>query len=228
MRLGYWPEWCGWNFIIQTFKESTEFFWSRAAVSTYTAGGAFFLGLTSTPIQVAYYSAAEQLYKGAQSIFSPLSQALYPHMAKHQNLDLFLKILKSVIILSILGLLVGIYVGDFAIELIFGKDFSDCYPVLIIFMITFILTAPSTLLGYPFLGALGNSKAANLSVILAGLIQVVLLAFCYYADMRQATNIAVTVLIVELFVLIYRGWHARKTYKSLLSTHPLSPITENN
>ncbi|MCY1411667.1 putative O-antigen transporter [compost metagenome] len=39
LRLGYWPEWCGWNFIIQTFKESTEFFWSRAAVSTYTAGG---------------------------------------------------------------------------------------------------------------------------------------------------------------------------------------------
>lgn len=217
LRLGYWPQWCGWGFVKQTFKDSTEFFWSRAAVATYTAGGAFFLGLVSTPLQVAYYSAAEQLYKGAQSLFSPVSQALYPHMAKHRNFPLFFKLLKVVIALSLAGLVGGIFIGPWAIELIFGKAFSSSYPVLVIFMSTFVITTPSILLGYPFLGALGNSKAANRSVIWAGLAQVALLIFCYASGLHQASHVALTVLVVEVFVLLYRYRYSVKTYNAIMA-----------
>src|SRR5690606_19873322 len=91
-RLGCRLTWPGWSFVRETLSQSVMFFWSRAAVSTYTAGGAFFLGLFSTPLQVAHYSAAEQLYRGAQSLFQPLSQALYPHMAKHRNFNLFFRV----------------------------------------------------------------------------------------------------------------------------------------
>ncbi|VVP60483.1 Putative O-antigen transporter [Pseudomonas fluorescens] len=216
LRLGYWPQWCGWDFLKRTFKDSTEFFWSRAAVTTYTAGGAFFLGLASTPLQVAYYSAAEQLYKGAQALFSPVSQALYPHMAKHRNLSLFFKIFKAVIALGLVGLVGGILVGPWAIEFIFGHDFAPSYPVLVIFMIIFTITTPSVLLGYPFLGALGNSRAANISVIWAGLAQVILLILCYFAGFHEAVQIAITVLLAEILVLIYRARCATSTYKLTL------------
>lgn len=215
LRLGYWPQWCGWGGVKQTFRESTEFFWSRAAVATYTAGGAIFLGLVSTPLQVAYYSAAEQLYKGAQSLFSPVSQALYPHMAKHRNFPLFFKILKVVIILGLVGLVGGVLVGHWAIQFIFGADFKPAYPVLIVFMVTFTITTPSILLGYPFLGALGNSKAANMSVIWAGLVQALLLVVCYFLAFHQAVDIAITVLIAEVFVLVYRARYSFSTYKIL-------------
>lgn len=217
LKLGYWPIWCGWAYVRKTFKESTEFFWSRAAVSTYTAGGAFFLGLVSSPTQVAYYSAAEQLYRGGQSLFSPVSQALYPHMAKHRNFPLFFKILKFVIALGLAGLVGGVLVGHWAIQFIFGPDFAPAYPVLVIFMITFTITAPSILLGYPFLGALGNSKAANVSVILAGLVQLMLLAACYFTGFHQAVHIAVTVLFVETFVLVYRAYCSASAYRFIVS-----------
>ena len=212
LRLGYWPQWCGWKFVKQTFSESTEFFWSRAAVATYTAGGAIFLGLVSTPLQVAYYSAAEQLYKGAQSLFSPVSQALYPHMAKHRNFPLFFKILKLVIALGVAGLVVGVLVGHWAIQLIFGTDFAPAYPVLVFFMITLTITLPSVLLGYPYLGALGNSKAANISVIYAGLLQLMLLALFYYIDLYQAVHVAAAVLLAEIFVLAFRSISSYKAY----------------
>lgn len=215
LRLGYWPQWCGWNFVKQIFSESTEFFWSRAAVATYTAGGAIFLGLVSTPLQVAYYSAAEQLYKGAQSLFSPVSQALYPHMAKHRNFPLFFKILKSVIALGLVGLFSGVLVGHWAIQFIFGADFAPTYPILLVFMFTFTITAPSILLGYPFLGALGNSKAANMSVMCAGLVQLMLLAICYLIGFHQAMHIAMTVLLVEFLVLGYRAYYSASTYKHI-------------
>lgn len=219
LHLGYRPEWCGWGFVRQTFRNSTEFFWSRAAVATYTAGGAFFLGLVSTPLQVAYYSVAEQLYRGAQSLFSPVSQALYPYMAKNQNTTLFFKILKYVIALGLAGLAGGVFMGSWIIELIFGDDFAPSYSVLIIFMITFIISAPSTLLGYPFLGALGNFKAVNMSVILAGLVQSALLTFCYFAELYQAMYIAITVLAVEIFVVIHRTHYAISTYRLFLTAN---------
>ncbi len=216
LKLGYWPRWCGWEFVKRIFRDSTEFFWSRAAVATYTAGGAFFLGLVSTPTQVAYYSAAEQLYKGAQSLFTPISQALYPHMAKHHNFPLFFNILRGGVVLGVIGLVVGSLIGEWALELIFGSYFSMAYPVLLVFMITFLITTPSILLGYPFLGALGNPKAANISVMWAGLVQVGLLTMCYFAGFYQAAHIAITVLLVEVVVLLYRAHHAKKIYQLAL------------
>ncbi|WP_417778259.1 oligosaccharide flippase family protein [Stutzerimonas xanthomarina] len=218
LKLGYQPRWCNWAFLRQTLKESAEFFWSRAAVSTYTAGGAFFLGLVSTPLQVAYYSAAEQLYKGAQSLFGPLSQALYPHMAKHHNFPLFFRILKASIALSLSGLLTGALLGPRAIQFIFGPDFLPAYQVLIIFLLTFTITTPSILLGYPFLGALGNAKAANMSVIWAGIAQIIILHICYLSNFQQATHIAVTVFIVEVLVLTYRAYKSKETYKEFISS----------
>lgn len=41
-KLGYKIKWPGWVFVKETFLNSTDFFWSRAAVATYSAGGVFF------------------------------------------------------------------------------------------------------------------------------------------------------------------------------------------
>lgn len=215
LRLGYRPIWCGWNFVKDTFRESTEFFWSRAAVATYTAGGAIFLGLFSSSTQVAYYSAAEQLYKGAQALFSPLSQSLYPHMAKHQNFPLLLKILKAVLAASFLALVVGTFIGPWLITLIFGPGFTETYSILLIFMATFLFSAPSILLGYPLLGALGDSKSANVSVMYAGALQLIFLSACYFLDFDLGWHIALTVLFTEIFVLIYRSKASMRLIKSL-------------
>lgn len=212
-RCGYKFEWCGWRYVLDTFKESTEYFWSRAALATYTSGGAFFLGTFSTPVQVAYYSAAEQLYKGAQSLFSPISQALYPYMAKDRNITLFTKILKLSTTLSIIGLVVGLLTGNWVIETLYGKDFSTSYQTLIIFLITFTISTPSVLLGYPFLGALGRPRDANMSVVIAGLIQTLLLALCYLLGKTLAVEVASTVLTVEIIVLTLRSYYGRRLLK---------------
>lgn len=214
LKLGYWPTWCGWAYVRQTFKESTEFFWSRAAVATYTAGGAFFLGLVSTPTQVAYYSAAEQLYKGAQSFVTPISQALYPHMAKHRNFPLFFKVLRGALILGASGLIVGSLAGKWILMLIFGVDFTPAYPLLVIFMTIFIITTPSILLGYPFLGALGNSKPANSSVIIGSVILLNCTTVIYFLSATTAYTFSLSVFLAELVVLSIRAHHSFKLYKS--------------
>lgn len=198
----------------RTFFESLEFFWSRAAVAIYTAGGAFFLGITSTPQQVAIYSAAEQLYKAAQALFQPVAQSLYPYMAKNRDIALFKKILKTITFTSILGFIIGSIFGEPIIQWIFGKSFSASYPVLLVFMLTYCITMPSILLGYPFLGALGDSKSANYSVIYAGLLQILLLITLCITNQKEALYVAVTVLLSEVLVLSYRFKKSLKLLKN--------------
>ncbi|MFC3340486.1 oligosaccharide flippase family protein [Paracandidimonas soli] len=224
-KLGYKPKWGGYQFTKVVFKESSEFFLSRAAVSTYTAGGVFFLGVFSSPIQIALYSVAEQLYRGAQSIFSPVAQALLPYMAKHRNYGLFFKILKIAIVLALFGVIVGIFLGKEIIVLLFGVEFIGSYEILLVFLICFSITVPSVLLGYPFLGALGDVRTANRSVIYGGLLQVLLLGVCYVNEWILALHISLTVILVESLVLCLRAYKSRMIYHTLTGEHNAAKTT---
>lgn len=213
VRLGYSPLLPEWGFTKAIFTESIEFFWSRAAVATYTAGGAFFLGLISTPVAVAHYSAAEQLYKGAQAMLQPLTQALYPYMVKRKDLNIFFRVLTLVTFLAVVGAIIGFITGKWFLVFIFGEGFSQSYPLLCVFLIAFCVVAPSVLLGYPFLGAFGDSKSANRSVIIGGGIQVGILTVLYLSGLIEGLVVALSILLVEVFVLSYRVFKARDILK---------------
>lgn len=215
IRLGYFPVWPGWSFVKVTFVDSMEFFWSRAAVATYTAGGAVYLGLVSSPISVAYYSAAEQLYRGGQALIQPLSQALYPYMAKAKDFNLFFRVLKVAVAFSLAGLFVGFFWGQDVILFMFGAGFESSFYVLSIFMVIFCITVPSVLLGYPFLGALGDTRSANFSVIYAGLVQLIALLILWFFRVGDPVYVVCTVLLVECFVLFYRVLKSRSLYSAV-------------
>jgi len=216
-KLEYKPIWRGWGYTFSIFKESSEFFISRAAVATYGAGATFFLGIASTPTQVAFYSVAEQFYRGAISVFSPISQALYPHMAKSRDIEFFKKIFLLAVIATLLGVTLGFIFGESLLTLIFGIEYIHSKPVLLILLIALLAAIPSILLGYPFLGAIGDSRSANKSVIYAGTTQLSLMAVCVITKNTQATDIAITVLIAEFTTLTYRAIIARKHYKIIKS-----------
>jgi PST family polysaccharide transporter len=204
VRIGYRPTWPGLRYSRQVFKESTGFFWSRAALATYTAGGSVYLGITSSPTQVAYYAAAQQLYNGAQSLLTPVSQALYPHMARERNFALLFKVIGGFTLLSFAGLAVGVIDGRWILRTLYGPEFVHSYPVLLGFLVVFLLAAPSTLLGYPFLGALGRIAKANTSVLYGGLLQVAILIALYVTSRTDAFDVVLAIIGVELLVIVLR------------------------
>ncbi|PWU26014.1 hypothetical protein DK254_25720 [Pseudomonas sp. RW407] len=217
-KIGYTPRWTGWRYTISILRDSTEFFWSRAAVGTYGAGATFFLGATSSPIQVAYYAVAEQLFRGAIAIYSPITQALFPHMAKHRDLNTFKKVFLLSMSTALLGITIGILAGKPIIEFIYGPEYIAAYHILFVFMITLCATIPSIFIGYPLLGAFGNTKAANYSVIYAGLVQLAALTLCLALGKTTAFSVVCTVFTAELSALLYRSFSVRKTInKSQLS-----------
>jgi len=214
-KLGYRPIRPTSALAAATFKESTQFFWARIAVSTYTSGGALLLGAFSTPIQLAYYSVADQLYRGGHAILAPIAQALYPRMARRPDYGLFSKILRSVLALGLLGIVVNLAIGQVVLVRLFGAELHGAYPVLVVFTLVFALAAPAVMLGYPFLGALGRADLANRSVIYAGVLQTGLLITLWLWGSPTAVMVGVSVLLVELFVVVQRAWHARRLSAAL-------------
>lgn len=63
-------------------KNSFPFFLSRAAVGVYTSASTFIVGSFAGLNQAAVYSSAEKLYQAGQNALSPISQALYPYLAR--------------------------------------------------------------------------------------------------------------------------------------------------
>ena len=216
-RLGYWPQRASLTYCLKVWRQSTEFFWSRAAASTYTACGAIFLGLTATTLQVGYYAAAEQIYRGAQSLLSPVAQAIYPNMVRTKNFRLLFRILLWMTMICIIGVFLGSIFGPWVINFLYGEEFFSTQPVLMVFLITLAINTPSVLIGYPLLGALGHSHAANLSVMFAGALQIILLSFLFIIGWTQALYVAMTVLIVEFVVLVLRAIWGRKCYRAWIA-----------
>ncbi|MDR1064193.1 MAG: oligosaccharide flippase family protein [Azoarcus sp.] len=222
-KVGVWPKWSSIRYTRDVFKSSTEYFWSRIAVAAYGAGAVFFLGTFSTPAQVATYSVAEQFYRAALAVYAPLTAVLYPHMARYRDVFFFKKIFKVALLVAFIGIVIGLLSGSWLIELIFGKAYTDSVSVFLFFMLALAAAIPSILLGYPFLGAMGNATAANRSVLLAGGIQLIAMIVLYSMGLFSAVAVVSTVLIAEICVFLYRIKYAIPYFKKLVSA-PFKPV----
>jgi len=212
-KAGAWPKWVSFKYVYNIFRSSTEYFGSQISITMYGQGAVFFLGTFATPSQVATYSVAEQFYRGATAIYMPLTSALYPSMAKSRDVSFFKKVFSISVLIALLGVSIGLIFGDWIIGFVFGKAYSDSYKVLVIFMFAIAAAIPSMLLGYPFLGAMGNEKAANRSVILGGVIQVFAFLVLYSVGIFSTVAVVSTVLLAEICVLSWRAKFAFPYFK---------------
>jgi PST family polysaccharide transporter len=196
------------NMLVNTFRESTQFFLSRASVSIYTSSNVFFLGLFTNTVAVGYYSAAEKLYNAAQALYTPLIQVIYPYMAKTQNIPFYKKIFKLALGLNIIFCILLFIFSGLIITILYGNTFSESTTVLRILIIALIIVVPSMLLGYPFLATLGFQKYANGSVIIGSLIQLAMLLIV--SKFINIYIVAGLVIITESIVFSIRVYGVKK------------------
>lgn len=201
------------------FKDSTQFFLSRVAVSIYTSANTFVLGIFTNNTMVGYYSIAEKLYQAMQGLYGPVNQALYPYVAKEKNIMLFKKIFYSVVSINIIGVVFLIFFGESILSLLFTQEVGgESINVFYIFLIVNFITVPSVLLGYPFLAALGFAKHVNYSVIVGSMVHLIGLVLLVLSNLVTVFNVAFMVIVTESIVFIYRlFWVCR--YNLLFNTN---------
>jgi len=187
------------------FSDSSQFFLSRVSVSIYTSANAFVLGLFLGNTMVGYYSIAEKLYQALQSFYGPITQALYPYVAKERNIKLFKKLFSGIVIINILGITLLYFIGPFVFDLLFTQHIgNESIKVFNILLLAALVVVPSILIGYPFLGALGFAKYVNLSVVYGSIFHISGLALLVFFDRITIFSVSFMVVGTETLVFLYR------------------------
>ena len=201
--------------LIHYFKDSTQFFLSRASVSMYTTANTFVLGFFTSNTMVGYYSIADKLYRAIQSLFSPLNQALYPFVAKERNIKLYKKILSFAIIINIIGITFAFFAGEWIFSVFFTQKIGpESIKIFKIFLCANLLAVPSVLIGYPLLGAMGYTSFTNISVIISSIYH--LLGLVVLMLLKSISIYSIAILFVSTVVVEFgiRAWGVKK-YKLL-------------
>lgn len=193
----------------------------RSAVSLYTVGNTFILGLFAPPQIVGYYAGAEKISKAFVGLLGPVSQALYPrlsHLVQESRAEAARIARVGVQIMGLGGLLMGIIVFILApllVRLLLGLGYEPVVSVLRMLALLPPLIALSNVLGIQWMLPLGLDRPFNVIIISAGLLNLVLAVIL--APFFTHMGMALAVVISETFVTASVYLFLRRRAQNLLA-----------
>ncbi|WP_050989587.1 oligosaccharide flippase family protein [Vibrio ordalii] len=201
---GYWFSTPSRSEIWKVFKDGALFFISRLSVGVYTSANTFLVGIFSGAGGAALYNSAEKLYQAGLNATSPISQALYPYLARTGDKKVFYKFISLVFIPLFFIVLGCIAHAELIMVFIFGDEFRAGAKLLKIFMMIWLVSFVGVNFGYPAFASIGRVDIANKSVIFAAFLQLVSILTLYIFNMITAENVCLSVLAVETVVMLLR------------------------
>lgn len=192
------------NTVIYYVKYSSHFFISRVSVKLYEGGGIFLLGLVSSDLVVGYYAIADKLRNAMVSLYKPISQALYPYIAKEKDIALYKIIFILSNIINIIGVTILFFYTKEIFHLLFGIEANISISIAKIFSFVIAVEIPSILIGYPLLGALGHPNFVNYSLVITAVFYLVISLIMFYFDNISPENLAILYLVSVIFEFLLR------------------------
>jgi PST family polysaccharide transporter len=163
------------------FQEGWTLFLATAAVSLYTSGTVFMLGLVVSSTQVAIFSAAERVVRAAIRATGPVSGAAYPrinHLLSEGREDRAQR-LSSLVLLAVTGVAVVaagalIALAPLMVDLLFGDEFAASVEILRILALLLPAVAVASTLSGLWLITRRLDRISTTIAIAAGLLNVAL------------------------------------------------------
>jgi PST family polysaccharide transporter len=217
-----WPTWSG---IGNSLKEGWITFLSISAITLYTSGNAFILGMLTNDVVVGYYSAAEKIVRAAVAVLGPISQAAYPRFAKMavESKEMALRWARRMLLLmGGVGFLITAAIfacSGLIVHLVLGARFQASGPVMRILALLPLLVAISNVLGIQILFPFRQDRVVLVSVTTGGLVNVAL-AFLL-APVFQARGMAVSAVVAEFLVTATQIYYIVK-----MGLNPLNPMPD--
>ncbi len=190
--------------LVFQLKEGWHIFISTVAINIYTTSTTFILGLFTNNTVVGYYSAAEKLVRAVQGLTQPISQTIYPyiakliHTSKHEGLLFIRKVLLFIGTGTFILSAVLLQYANDIVDLVLGKSYQHSIVVVQILSFSPFIIGLSNILGIQTMLNFGMKKEFSQVLILASVVNLIL-SFIL-VPMFQATGSAISVLIVEIFV----------------------------
>lgn len=197
-------QWPGWRQASQELREGFALFGSRVSISFYTTLVPLVLGWIAGPVAVAHFALADKLRSAAQSLLSPISQALFPRMShlfatdKAAALQLIKRSALAIFLLAGSASVTLWLLADRLVLLLAGPEFLPAGAVLRWLAFLPLIIGFSNLFGVQIMIPNGMNRAFNLILMGSGAACVLLLWPLIH--WMQASGAAASMLLVELFV----------------------------
>jgi PST family polysaccharide transporter len=192
--------------VTAVLRDGAGVFLFKGAVTLYTSGNAFLLGLLSTPDAVGVFSGADRLSRAVLGVYDPFAQALYPRMSRlvaeapdraaQAARRAFIFFTSSAVVIAA----IGIVVAPRAVRILLGSDFHASVKPLRIMLGLVPLIAMSNVLGVQWMLPLGLERLLNRVILLAAALNVALALLL--APRYGATGMAEAVFASEAAVTI--------------------------
>ena len=190
--------------VFGSMKTSAPFFASRIAGTMYSVANTIILDFISGGAMTAFYTSADKLVSTAKSGLSPISDSMYPYMVKHKDFKMVKRVLLLLEPIIILGCAVLFIWAEPICTWFFGEEYVYTADALRALLPVVIFILPSYIFGFPVLGAMGLSKYANYSVILASIIHIADLILLYSLGVMNIVTLGIATSVAEAVVLTYR------------------------
>lgn len=195
-------------------REGWHTFLATLSINLYTVTNIVVLGIMTNATVVGQYSAGQKVVLGAQSLWSPVSQSLYPHFCRsfHASPGRAARLLRRLVVpifgISLAGAIVICLAAPHFVPFYLGPRYSSSVGVIQILIFSVCATSTSNILGVHGMLAAGLysdvlrvvSSVAGISLLMAplsilwggksglatlGLCIEVVVCLCYYWRLRR-------------------------------------------
>jgi len=197
-----------WDDIKFQFKDGFALFGSTVGTNLYSNANIFILNFFVSGTAVGLYAAAEKIIKGLQTLTSPVTQALFPHIGNdfhgqttRYKLYKIKKISKLLILILIIPNLMIFFGAHLLVKLFCGNGYEESALLLKIMSPVLIIGTLNYVLGVIGLVNLNQQKVFFHGVLIAGLASVLFLVFTVPYLGVKAASLGVPLSELVLFAI---------------------------
>ena len=194
-------------------EEAWPIFASNIAINLYTASNIVFLGFLTNNTIVGYFSGAKKIIDNVTQLFSPISQAIYPHVSKKvtESKESAIAFLRKVVVVFgggtfALSLFIILF-ADWIVRILLGNGYEQSILLLRIMAFLPFLIALSNVFGIQTMLTFGMQKEFSRIIMMAAVFNTCLVLPMIY--FFEGLGVCVSITLTESFVTIAM-WYVLK------------------
>lgn len=196
--------WPGARAICAALADGWHVFISTASVSLYTNGSVFVLGLVASPVVVGYFAGAQRIMWAAQQLITPISQAVFPHVAalaavsRKRALRFLTRLLRRQALVTAGLSLIIIGFAPWIVPAILGAEYKPSVELVSIMSFLPFIIGLSNVFGIQIMLNFGMKRVFSRILLSSGVLNVFLVLAL--GAWRGAVGAAISVLLTEICI----------------------------
>lgn len=196
---------------IKSITRSFTYFLNSVASTAFGALLTIIVGIIIPNLtEIAYWSVCMQLTGAVQSLYTPISNGIYPYMIKNRDLKLIKNILVIFMPIVTIGCVVCYYLAPWILNVVGGESYVQAYKLFRLIIPVLFISFPVAILGWPVFGPIEKAKEMTISTVVGAIVQFLLIIIAYLFSGCSLIYVAITRIISELAMLFSRVYYLHK------------------